>query len=89
MSSGGILTALIFTPLIGALFVLLQRDERSIWNSAFIFSLLPLALSFYLFHAYDPYRGRAINSSSNITGSRNSEFLITSAWMASAWCWWC
>jgi len=56
MSSGGILTALIFTPLIGALFVLLQRDERSIWNSAFIFSLLPLALSFYLFHAYDVSR---------------------------------
>ncbi len=54
--NGGILTLLVFTPLIGALFVLLQRDERSIWNSAFIFSLLPLAISFYLFHAYDPAR---------------------------------
>src|ERR1700732_2756714 len=50
----GILTALVFVPLIGALFVLLQSEERQIWNSAFIFSLLPLAISFYLFFAFDP-----------------------------------
>ena len=50
----GILTVLIFAPLIGAFFVLMQSEERSIWNSAFIFSLLPLAISFYLFHKYNP-----------------------------------
>jgi NADH-quinone oxidoreductase subunit M len=50
----GILTLLIFTPLIGALFVLMQSGERAVWNSAFIFSLLPLAISFYLFRAFDP-----------------------------------
>jgi NADH-quinone oxidoreductase subunit M len=50
---GEILTLLIFAPLLGAFFVLMQSDERSIWNSAFIFSLLPLAISFYLFHAFD------------------------------------
>ncbi len=52
----GILTLLIFAPLIGAFFVLMQSEERAIWNSAFIFSLLPLAISFYLFHAYDVSR---------------------------------
>ena len=46
--NGGLLTALIFLPLIGALFILMQSEERAIWNSAFIFSLLPLALSFYV-----------------------------------------
>ncbi len=52
--AGGILTYLVFSPLIGAFFVLLQSEERTIWNSAFIFSLLPLALSLYLFRAFDP-----------------------------------
>ena len=46
---GGMLTALILLPLIGAFFVLMQSEERSIWNSAFIFSLVPLAISFYCF----------------------------------------
>ncbi|MBV8774855.1 MAG: NADH-quinone oxidoreductase subunit M [Deltaproteobacteria bacterium] len=50
------LTILIFVPLLGAAAVLLQSDERSIWNSAFIFSLIPLALSFYLFAAFDPHQ---------------------------------
>jgi NADH-quinone oxidoreductase subunit M len=53
MGGGGILTALVFVPLIGGFFVLLQQEERSIWNSAFIFSLVPLAISFYLFAAFD------------------------------------
>lgn len=52
----GILTALIFVPLLGALVILLQKEERAIWNSAFIFSLVPLAISFYLFAAFDPAR---------------------------------
>ena len=52
---GGLLTALIFLPLLGALFVIMQRDGRGVWNSAFIFSLIPLALSFYLFYAFDPH----------------------------------
>ncbi|HYB90991.1 MAG TPA: NADH-quinone oxidoreductase subunit M [Candidatus Binataceae bacterium] len=52
---GGLLTALIFLPLLGGLFVIMQRDGRSVWNSAFVFSLIPLALSFYLFYAFDPH----------------------------------
>ncbi len=51
-----ILTALVFFPLLGAMLVLAQSEERAIWNSAFIFSLGPLALSFYLFAEYDPSR---------------------------------
>ncbi len=51
----GILTATIFVPLLGAAFVMIQRDERAVWNSAFIFSLVPLALSFYLFAAFNPH----------------------------------
>jgi len=54
--SGGILTALVFVPLVGGLFVLLQQEERSVWNSAFIFSLVPLAISFYLFAVFDTTR---------------------------------
>ncbi len=52
---GGLLTAIIFLPLLGALFVLMQREDRAVWNSAFIFSLLPLALSFYLFYQFNPH----------------------------------
>ena len=53
--NGGLLTALIFLPLIGALFILMQSEERAIWNSAFIFSLLPLALSFYVLAQFNPH----------------------------------
>jgi NADH-quinone oxidoreductase subunit M len=53
---GGLLTALIFLPLLGAVIILLQSEERAIWNSAFIFSLAPLALSFYLFSQFDPHQ---------------------------------
>ena len=53
--SSGILTALIFFPLLGALFVLMLNDERATWNSAFIFSLVPLAISFYLFGAFNTH----------------------------------
>ena len=49
---GWLLTALIFVPLLGAFGVLLQSDEQVIWRSAFIFSLIPLALSLYLFAAF-------------------------------------
>jgi NADH-quinone oxidoreductase subunit M len=52
--NGGLLTALIFLPLLGALFILMQSEERAIWNSAFIFSLLPLALSFYVVWQFNP-----------------------------------
>src|SRR5437899_260796 len=51
------LTILIFVPLLGAAAVLLQSEERSIWISAFIFSLIPLALSFYLLAVFDPHQG--------------------------------
>jgi NADH-quinone oxidoreductase subunit M len=50
------LTILIFVPLLGAGAVLLQSDERTIWNSAFIFSLIPLALSLYLLAVFDPHQ---------------------------------
>jgi NADH-quinone oxidoreductase subunit M len=49
----GILTALVFFPLLGAIFVLMLNDERATWNSAFVFSLVPLAISVYLFAAFD------------------------------------
>ena len=48
------LTLLIFVPTLGAFGVLLQSDEESIWRSAFIFSLIPLAISIYLFAIFDP-----------------------------------
>src|SRR5262252_8933543 len=48
------LTILIFVPLLGAAAVLLQSEERTIWSSAFIFSLIPLGLSFYLFVSFAP-----------------------------------
>jgi NADH-quinone oxidoreductase subunit M len=51
------LTALVFLPLIGAGFVTLQGDERGVWRSAFIFSLLPLAISLYLVFAFDAHTG--------------------------------
>jgi NADH-quinone oxidoreductase subunit M len=50
------LTILIFVPLLGAAAVLLQSDERSIWISAFIFSLIPLALSLYSLAAFDRHQ---------------------------------
>jgi NADH-quinone oxidoreductase subunit M len=49
------LTALVFMPLLGAGFVTLQSDERGAWRSAFIFSLIPLAISFYLLAAFDSH----------------------------------
>jgi NADH-quinone oxidoreductase subunit M len=52
----GMLTALVFLPLLGAVFILMQSEERAIWNSALIFSLLPLAISFYLFAVFDPHQ---------------------------------
>jgi NADH-quinone oxidoreductase subunit M len=54
--SGVILSTLIFIPLLGAAAVLLQSDEEAIWRSAFIFSLIPLAISFYVFLAFAPGR---------------------------------
>jgi NADH-quinone oxidoreductase subunit M len=52
---GGVLTLLIFVPILGAAGVLLQSEERVIWRLAFISSLLPLAISVYLFAAFDPH----------------------------------
>jgi NADH-quinone oxidoreductase subunit M len=51
------LTALVFMPLFGAGFVTLQSDERAAWRSAFIFSLIPLAISLYIFAAFDASSG--------------------------------
>ena len=49
------LSALILLPLLGAAFILMQREERAIWNSAFIFSLVPLAVSIYVLVKFDPH----------------------------------
>jgi NADH-quinone oxidoreductase subunit M len=53
---GFALTILIFVPLLGAAVVLLQNEDDTIWYSAFIFSLIPVAISFYLFAAFAPGR---------------------------------
>ncbi len=50
------LTGLIFVPTLGAFGVLLQGDDDSVWRSAFIYSLIPLAMSLYLFALFDPAR---------------------------------
>lgn len=50
------LTGLIFLPLLGAVLVLLQSDERGAWRAAAIFSLVPLALSIYLLVIFNPHR---------------------------------
>jgi NADH-quinone oxidoreductase subunit M len=52
--NGVALSALIFAPLLGAFAVLMQNDDEATWRSAFVFSLLPLAISLYLFAAFDP-----------------------------------
>ena len=55
LMNGFLLTALIFLPLLGAFGILMQSEERAIWSSAFIFSLIPLALSFYVLFAFEPH----------------------------------
>ncbi len=54
MMSSYWLTALIFIPLLGACLVLLQERADAIWRAAFIFSLVPLAISLYLFAEFEP-----------------------------------
>ncbi len=54
MMGGYWLTALIFIPLLGACLVLLQERADAIWRAAFIFSLVPLAISLYLFAEFEP-----------------------------------
>jgi NADH-quinone oxidoreductase subunit M len=50
-----ILSGLIFLPLLGGLFVIISGgDSKSIWRSAFIFSLVPLGVSIYLLASFDP-----------------------------------
>jgi NADH-quinone oxidoreductase subunit M len=52
-----ILTGLIFLPLLGGLFIVISGgDFRSVWRTAFVFSLFPLALSIYLLAIFDPAR---------------------------------
>ncbi|MGH7916693.1 MAG: complex I subunit 4 family protein [Candidatus Binataceae bacterium] len=53
---GYALTIVTFVPLLGAFLVLLQSDEQAIWTSAFIFSLVPLAVSLYLLALFDPHQ---------------------------------
>jgi NADH-quinone oxidoreductase subunit M len=49
------LTGLTFLPLLGALCVMLQSDERSTWRAAAALSLIPLAISVYLLIRFDPH----------------------------------
>ena len=82
------LTAVVFTPLLGALFVLAQPEERAIWRAGFIFSLHPardFALSLRRLrrgHGQLPVR-RAVPRGFRSSGSR-----ITSGSTVSA-CSWC
>ncbi|MGH7813804.1 MAG: complex I subunit 4 family protein [Candidatus Binataceae bacterium] len=55
--NGAILSCLIFAPLLGAGCLLLISGKRAIWNSAFAFSLVPLAISFWLFARFNPQNG--------------------------------
>jgi NADH-quinone oxidoreductase subunit M len=50
------LTGLIFIPTLGAFGVLMQSEDESVWRSAFIYSLIPFAMSLYLFAAFDPHQ---------------------------------
>ncbi|WP_256759179.1 NuoM family protein [Cohnella sp. WQ 127256] len=54
-----VLSLIIFTPLIGALIILLLPSARSNWlrTTAIIFTLLPLALLLMLFAMYEPSVG--------------------------------
>lgn len=52
---GYLLTALVFSPLVGALFVLVPEDERGVWRAASLFSLVPLGLGIYLFVLFRPH----------------------------------
>ena len=71
------LTALVFTPLLGALFVLAQPEARATLRRAgFIFSLIPFAISIYLFATFDA-SAAGYHSSSNPRGFRSSASRIT------------
>ena len=48
-----ILTTTIFLPLVGALFILFIRNDKSIRNTAFIASLATLAVSVLVFANFD------------------------------------
>ncbi len=51
--ASNILTLITFLPLVGMAIVMLLRDDRPIKQMAIYWSLLPLALSAYLWYAYD------------------------------------
>lgn len=57
----GYLSAIIFLPAIGAIIIAAIRSlsERSIRNLALVFTLIPLALSIYLFAVFDRSEGMA------------------------------
>ncbi|MGH7905472.1 MAG: complex I subunit 4 family protein, partial [Candidatus Binataceae bacterium] len=50
------LTALVFVPLLGALLILTQSEERTIWRASAIFSLVPLGISGYLLAIFNPHQ---------------------------------
>ena len=53
-----VLTALIFTPTLGAIFLgFLPSDERVIQRAALVFSIVPLLISLGVLAAFDPSRG--------------------------------
>src|SRR5579875_3974510 len=49
-----LLSLIIFTPLVGAITIALLADESIVWSVSFLFSLLPLALGFYLLAVFNP-----------------------------------
>ena len=53
-----LLTALIFTPMLGAIFLgFLPSEERTIQRAALVFSLVPFVVSLYVLALFDPARG--------------------------------
>ncbi|HUO05143.1 MAG TPA: NADH-quinone oxidoreductase subunit M [Candidatus Binataceae bacterium] len=55
--SSNVLSVLIFLPLVGAGLMLMLRSERATWNAAFLFSLIPLAVSFWVYSQFNPSNG--------------------------------
>src|SRR5207237_3591853 len=52
-----LLTALIFTPMLGAIFLgFLPSEERTVQRAALVFSLVPFVLSLVVLALFDPAR---------------------------------
>ena len=80
-----VLTALIFTPTLGAIFLGFAAERRSaaMQRAALVFSLVPLLLSLGVLAAFDPARGD-FQIVERMPGCPTSGFSTCSASTASA-----